>query len=187
MVSGTRTYPVDFSPLWVAEIAVEVLWRPHCRSDYIWVPLYEPFGARSNTISLIPTGLSCTTCGDPGLSGMPSTEQRPIDVRPYATAAPRQVGLRLAPRAGLWAGAGSTNRPDGVRAAYRYTIRPESIPPNKDADRKNRTHRSALALASSVRRRWRSWRRRTLLHILVVAAHTSAVDTLGLDRIEALL
>jgi hypothetical protein len=89
-----------------------VLWRSHCRSEYIWVPLYGLFGARSNTIFLIPTGLSCITCGDPGLSGMPSTQHRPIGARPpNATAAPRQVGLRLAPRAGLWAGAGSTHRP----------------------------------------------------------------------------
>ncbi len=82
----------------------------------------------------------CTTCGDRGLSGMPSTQHRPIGARPpNATAAPRQVGLRLAPRAGLWAGAGSANRPDGARAASRYAIHSVPIPPDEDADRKNRT------------------------------------------------
>jgi hypothetical protein len=65
---------------------------------------------------------------------MPSTEQRPIEARPpSATAAPRQVRLALA---GLWAGAGSMNRPDGARATYRYATHPEPVPPNKDADRR---------------------------------------------------
>jgi hypothetical protein len=39
-----------------------------------------------------------------------------------------------------------------------------------------------------LRRRWWSWwRRRTLLHVSLPAAHTSAVDTGGLDWIKALL
>jgi hypothetical protein len=46
---------------------------------------------------------------------------------------------RPSPRAGLWAGAGSANRPDGARAASRYAIHPVPIPPNEDADGKDRT------------------------------------------------